>query len=52
MGILKYFALFWGDFRNRWWEEWQERLMQAYGVTKERLAVREEEEEGGQDGDL
>lgn len=43
--MTKLIFLFWGDYRNRWWHEWQERLKQAYGVPSRREVVREYEEE-------
>lgn len=52
MAILKYISLFWGDYRERWWQEWQERLKQAYGVRDELATVRDDEGKEKNDGNL
>lgn len=52
MAILKYISLFWGDYRERWWHEWQERLKQAYGVRDELATVRDDEGKEKTDGNL
>ena len=48
--IIRLITLFWGDYRERWWHEWQERLKQAYGVRDELATVRDDEGKEKTDG--
>lgn len=48
--IIRLITLFWGDYRERWWNEWQERLKQAYGVRDELSKVREDNGKEKTDG--
>lgn len=48
--MTRFIALFWGDYRERWWNEWQERLKRAYGGRDERSKVRYNEEKEKTDG--
>lgn len=42
---------FYSRREKTWWDEWQKRLMRAYGVTSQGSRVYEDEKEGRPDGD-